>query len=98
LQEEILSSTTLLAGGRPSFVSVSTQQYIAKMLQNGKQNGPKTVQEYLRLIKIHMSMSVVGKLLMRIDFKQKRKIKANFSRKRTSLLGWHGPKNTSILR
>jgi len=31
-KKKFLSSATLLAGGRPSFFSVSTQQYIARML------------------------------------------------------------------
>jgi hypothetical protein len=31
-KKKFLSSATLPAGGRPSFVSVSTQQYIARML------------------------------------------------------------------
>ncbi|KAG2192594.1 hypothetical protein INT46_002546 [Mucor plumbeus] len=33
-KKKFLSSATLPAGGRPSFVSVSTQQYIAGMLRN----------------------------------------------------------------
>ncbi|KAG2189663.1 hypothetical protein INT46_001654 [Mucor plumbeus] len=40
-----LSSTTLPAGGRLSFVSVLTQQYIARMVRNGRQYDPKGVQE-----------------------------------------------------
>ncbi|KAG2190219.1 hypothetical protein INT46_002569 [Mucor plumbeus] len=51
-KKKFLSSATLPAGGRPSFVSVSTQQYIARMLRNGRQDGPKAVQEYLRSIEI----------------------------------------------
>jgi hypothetical protein len=31
-KKKFLSSATLTAGGRPSFVSVSSQQYIARML------------------------------------------------------------------
>ncbi|KAG2208413.1 hypothetical protein INT46_009614 [Mucor plumbeus] len=56
-KKKFLSSATLPAGGRPSFVSVSTQQYIARMLRNGRQDGPKAVQEYLRSIEIDMSLS-----------------------------------------
>ncbi|KAG2200785.1 hypothetical protein INT46_005587 [Mucor plumbeus] len=37
--------------------NVSTQQYIARMLRNGRQDGPKAVQEYLRSIEIDMSLS-----------------------------------------
>ena len=58
-KKKFLSSATLPAGGRPSFVSVSTQQYIARMLRNGRQDGPKIFQEYLRLIEIDMSLSGV---------------------------------------
>ncbi|KAG2189952.1 hypothetical protein INT46_007567 [Mucor plumbeus] len=57
--KKFLSSATLPTGGRPSFVSVSTQQYIARMLRNGRQDGPKIFQEYLRLIEIDMSLSGV---------------------------------------
>ncbi|KAG2196526.1 hypothetical protein INT46_011591 [Mucor plumbeus] len=56
-KKKFLPSATLPAGGRPSFVSVSTQQYIAKMLRNGRQDGPKAVQEYFRSIEIDMSLS-----------------------------------------
>ena len=44
-KKKFLSSATLPAGGRPSFVSVSTQQYIARMVRNGRQYDPKGVQE-----------------------------------------------------
>ncbi|KAG2211762.1 hypothetical protein INT46_003702 [Mucor plumbeus] len=92
-KKKLLSSATLLAGRRPSFVSVSTRQYIAKMLRNGKQNGPKTFQEYLRLIEIDVSMSVVRNLLKRMDFKQRRKIKTNFiSKKKQSSSAGMGQK------
>ncbi|KAG2212053.1 hypothetical protein INT46_009427 [Mucor plumbeus] len=81
-KKKFLSSATLPAGGRPSFVSVSTQQYIARMLRNGRQDGPKAVQEYLRSIEIDMSLSGVRKLLKRIGFKPRRKIKTNFISKK----------------
>ena len=98
-KKKFLSSATLPAGGRPSFVSVSTQQYIAGMLRNGRQDGPKDVQEYLRSIEIDMSLSGVRKLLKRMGFKPRRKTKTNLiSKKKTSLISWHGPKNTNILR
>jgi hypothetical protein len=68
------------------------------MLRNGRQDNPKAVQEHLRSIGIDMSFSGFSKLLKRMGFKLKRKIKANFmSKKKTSHFGWHGPKNTSIL-
>ena len=51
-----------------------------------KKNGPKTVQEYLKLIEIDISMSWVGKLLKRMGFKQKRKIKENFIGKKNKPL------------
>jgi transposase len=86
-KKKFLSSATLPAGGRPSFVSVSTQQYIASMLRNGRQDGPKAVQEYLRLIEIDMSLSEVRKLLKRMGFKPRRKIKTKFISKKTSLFG-----------
>ena len=81
-KKKFLSSATLPAGGRPSFVSVSTQQYIARMLRNGRQDGPKAVQEYLRSIEIDMSLSGVRKLLKRMGFKPRRKIKTNFISKK----------------
>jgi transposase len=79
--KKFLSSATLLAGRRPSFVSVSAQQYIANMLRNGK-DGLKAVQEYLRFIEIDMSLSGVRKLFKRMGFKLRRKIKANFISKK----------------
>jgi hypothetical protein len=33
-----------------------------------------------------------------MGFKPRRKIKTKFISKKTSLFGWHGPKNTNILR
>jgi transposase len=81
-KKKFLSSATLPAGGRPSFVSVSTQQYIARTLQNGRQDGPKTVQEYLRSTEIDMLLSEVRKLLKRMGFKPRRKIKTNFISKK----------------
>jgi hypothetical protein len=46
-----------------------------------------------------MSLSVVPKLLKRMGFKQRGKIKTNFiSKKKTNPFDWPGPKNTSILR
>jgi transposase len=85
--KKFLSSVILPAGGRPSFVSVSTQQYIARMLRNGRQDSPKAVQEYLRSIKIDVSLSRARKLLKRMGFKPRRKIKTNFISKKTSLFG-----------
>ena len=85
-KKKFLSSATLPAGGRPSFVSVSTQQYIARMLRNGRQDGPKAVQEYLRSIEIDMSLSGVRKLLKRMGFKPRRKIKTNFISKKNKPL------------
>ncbi|KAG2189840.1 hypothetical protein INT46_005561 [Mucor plumbeus] len=86
---KFFSSATLPAGGRPSFVSVSTQGYIARMLRNGRQDNPKAVQEYLRLIEIDMSLSGVRKLLKRMGFELRRKIKTNFisKKKQTSSAG-----------
>ncbi|KAG2210618.1 hypothetical protein INT46_005294 [Mucor plumbeus] len=84
--KKFLSSATLPAGGRSSFVSVSTQQYIARRLQNGRQDGPKAVQEYLRSIEIDMSLSGVRKLLKRMGFKPRRKIKTNFISKKNKPL------------
>ncbi|KAG2205350.1 hypothetical protein INT46_011037, partial [Mucor plumbeus] len=91
--KKFLSSATLPAGGRPSFVSVSTQQYIARMLRNGRQDGPKAVQEYLRSIEIDMSLSGVRKLLKRMGFKPRRKIKTNFISKKNKPLRlvFHAP-------
>jgi len=85
-KKKFLSSATLPAGGRSSFVSVSTQQYIARMLRNGRQDGPKAVQEYLRSIEIDMSLSGVRKLLKRMGFKPRRKIKTNFISKKNKPL------------
>ncbi|KAG2196684.1 hypothetical protein INT46_009607 [Mucor plumbeus] len=86
-KKKFLSSATLPTGERPSFVSVSTQQYIARMLQkNGRQDGPKAVQEYLRSIEIDMSLSGVRKLLKRMGFKPRRKIKTNFISKKNKPL------------
>ncbi|KAG2190355.1 hypothetical protein INT46_010295 [Mucor plumbeus] len=46
-----------------------------------------------------MSLSGVCKLLKRMGFKPRRKIKTNFiSKKNKPLFGWHGPKTTIILR
>ncbi|KAG2192161.1 hypothetical protein INT46_009395 [Mucor plumbeus] len=81
-----VSSATLPAGGRSSFVSVSTQQYIARKLRNGRQDDPKAVQEYLRSIEIDMSLSGVRKLLKRMGFKPRRKIKTNFISKKNKPL------------
>ncbi|KAG2189851.1 hypothetical protein INT46_011683 [Mucor plumbeus] len=52
------------------------------MLRNGRQDGPKAVQEYLRSIEIDMSLSGVRKLLKRMGFKLRRKIKTNFISKK----------------
>jgi hypothetical protein len=83
------SSASLPAGERPTCVSVSTQQYNARMLRNGKQDDPKAVKEHLRLIEIDMSFSGVRKLFKRMGFKPRREIKANFisKKKRTSSAG-----------
>ncbi|KAG2203822.1 hypothetical protein INT46_008019 [Mucor plumbeus] len=85
-KRKFLSSATLPAGGRPSFVSASTQQYIAKMLRNGRQDGRKSVQEYLKSIEIDMSLSGVRKLLKRMGIKPRRKIKTIFISKKNKLL------------
>jgi len=85
-KKKFLSSATLPAGGRSSFVSVSTQQYIARMLRNGRQDGFEAVQEYLRSIDIDMSFSGVTKLLKRMGFKPRRKIKTNFISKKNKPL------------
>ena len=85
-KKKFLFSANLPAGGRSSFVSVSTQQYNARMLRNGRQDGPKTVQEYLRSIEIDMSLSGVRKLLKRMGFKPRRKIKTNFISKKNKPL------------
>ena len=67
-KKKFLFSANLPAGGRSSFVSVSTQQYNARMLRNGRQDDPKAVQEHLKLIKIDMSFSGVRKSLKRMGF------------------------------
>jgi hypothetical protein len=56
------------------------------MLRNGRQDGPKAVQEYLRSIEIDMSLSGVRKLLKRKGFKPRRKIKTNFISKKNKPL------------
>ncbi|KAG2189850.1 hypothetical protein INT46_011682, partial [Mucor plumbeus] len=56
------------------------------MLRNGIQDGPKAVQEYLRSIEIDMSLSGVRKLLKRMGFKPRRKIKTNFISKKNKPL------------
>ncbi|KAG2190140.1 hypothetical protein INT46_006885 [Mucor plumbeus] len=61
-KKKFLPTATLSAGGRPSFVSVSTQQYIARMLRNGRQGGSKAIQEYIRLlIKVDSSAGMAQK-------------------------------------
>ena len=97
--KKFLFNATLPTGGWPTCVSVPTQQYIARMLWNGRQDNPKAVQEYLRLIEFDMSFSGVRKLLKRMGFKPRRKIKANFiSKKNQASSAGMSQKNTRILR
>jgi transposase len=56
------------------------------MLRNGRQGVSKAVQEYLKSIEIDMSLSRVRKLLKRMGFNPRRKIKANFISKRNKPL------------
>ena len=56
------------------------------MFRNGRQDIPKAVQEYLRTIEIDMSLSRVRKLLKRMGFKPRRKLKANVISKRNTPL------------
>ncbi|KAG2195802.1 hypothetical protein INT46_004418, partial [Mucor plumbeus] len=93
--KKFLSSATLPAGGRSSFVSVSTQQYIARMLRNGRQDSPKAVQEYLRSIEIDMSLSGVRKLLKRMGFKPRRKLRPTLSAKKQASSAGMGQKTPS---
>jgi hypothetical protein len=46
---KFLAGAQAPTGGRPSKVSAATQQYIARMVQNGSLNGPRGIQEYLHV-------------------------------------------------
>ena len=61
-----------------SLVSEQTQRYIARLLRNGELDGPKAVQEYLKSIGIEMTVHGIRKMLKRMGFKAKKKVKTNF--------------------
>jgi transposase len=68
-RREFLAGAQAPTSGRPSKVSIATQQYIARMVRNGSLNGTRGVQEYLRSINISMSLSGPKKLLKGMGLK-----------------------------
>ena len=97
-KKKFLSSATLPAGGRPSFVSVSTQQYIARMIRNGRQDDPKAVQEYLRLIELICLCLGFANYLREWASNQGEKLRPTLSTKKQTSSADMGQKNTNILR
>ncbi|KAG2195338.1 hypothetical protein INT46_007909 [Mucor plumbeus] len=67
--------------GRRSKTSKSTKSYIAKQLRTDRSNGPRGMQEHLRMEGVDMSLSGIRKGLKKRGFNVKRKIKINFASK-----------------
>ncbi|KAG2194995.1 hypothetical protein INT46_008882, partial [Mucor plumbeus] len=77
LLEEI-GDVKISKGGRPNKISKSKKSYIERQLCTDRLNGPKGMQEYLRMEGVDMSLNGIRKGLKKRGFNAKRKIKANF--------------------
>jgi hypothetical protein len=60
-RKQYLGDVKILKGRRPNKTSKSTKFYIARQLRTGRLDGPKGVQEHLRLEGVDMSLSGIRK-------------------------------------
>jgi transposase len=78
LHKKISNSRIGHPGGRQQNVSEQTQHYIVRLLRIGRLEEPGTVQRYLRLTGIKMTVRAIRKMLNKIGFRAKRKIRTSF--------------------
>ncbi|CAO3610762.1 unnamed protein product [Mucor fragilis] len=86
LRKKILVPGNRPSGGRPQSVSEQTQRYIRRLLRTDELDGPQTIQRYLGLIGVELTVHGIRKLLKIMGFKAKRKIKTNFVSNRNKRL------------
>ena len=77
-RKQYLGEVKISEGGRPNKISKFSKAYIARQLRTDRLDGPKGVQEHLKLEGVDMSLSGIRKGLKKSGFNDKRKIKTNF--------------------
>jgi hypothetical protein len=73
-----LGDVKISKGGRPNKIGRSTKSYIARQLRTDRLDGPKGMQEHLRMEGVYISLSGIRKGLKKRGIIAKRKIKTNF--------------------
>ncbi|KAG2194077.1 hypothetical protein INT46_008173 [Mucor plumbeus] len=78
-RKQYLGDVRISKGGRPNKISKFTKSYIAIQLRTDRLDGPKGMQEHLRMEGVDMSLSGIREEgLKKRGFNAKRKIKTNF--------------------
>jgi hypothetical protein len=77
-RKQYLGDVKISKGGRPNKIGKSTKFYIARQLRTDRLDGPKGMQEHLRMEGVDMSLSGIRKGLKKRGINAKRKIKTNF--------------------
>jgi hypothetical protein len=79
---------------RSNKISKSTKSYIARQLRTDRLDGPKGMQEHLRMEGVDMSLSGIRKGLKKGALMLKGKSRQTLSARTTRQNDMHGPKNT----
>jgi hypothetical protein len=96
-RKQYLGDVKISKGGRPNKTSKFSKPYIARQLRTGRLNGPKGVQEHLKLEGVDMSLSGIRKGLKKVALMPKVKSRQTLSARTTRQNDMHGPKNTEII-
>ena len=92
-RKQYLGDVKISKGGRPNKISKSTKSYIAWQLRTDRLDGPKGMQEHLRMEGIDMSLGKVSKKGVLMPKGKSRQTLSARTRKNDM----HGPKNTEII-
>jgi hypothetical protein len=96
-RKQYLVDVRISKGGRPNKISKSTKSYIARQLYTDRLDGPKGMQEHLRMEGVDMPLSGISKGLKKRCINAKRKIKSNFFSKDNKAERYAWAKNTEII-
>jgi hypothetical protein len=96
-REQYLGNVKISKGGRPNKISKSTKFYIARQLCTDRLDGPKCMQEHLRMEGVDMSLSGIRKGLKKGALMPKGKSRQTLSARTTRQNDMHGQKNTEII-
>jgi hypothetical protein len=96
-RKQYLGDVKISKGGRPNKIGRSTKSYINSQLHTDRLDGPKSMQEHLRMEGVDMSLSGIRKGLKKRALMPKGKSRQTLSARTTRQNDMHGPKNTEII-